>query len=299
MPFKKPVKPIDRPVFRVPDEQGLAKQAAKVGKRWNHCVPKKPVSGRRTRTQLIIPKAQGLSEAIGINPGSKIHYFAGFTGDWARALALKNEVYYSDASPATVEWQRGVKSAGYKSVKLRDAAMFPDRKRAFRWSVSFEPIPLRDEQLALALTRSLLNEKGAKIVYGRGPLKWSLPDYAVAKEIAEIYGGSAGIETKKIGTFSRNGKIRERRVDIITLETNDASREMAWLDLQVLKAVTRSIKAGRLPSVDELVQNSGVKKLGLGRQQLWRSLERLERIKGFFKGKIGKKNAAIVSKRAI
>lgn len=230
--------------------------------------------------QALVPKSKGLSKKLGIAKGSRILFFAGCYGDWANALARDgNRVVYSDVSADMVRGIRSsVKGASFERTRVLEASQWPRRPNEYDWSVSFEPIPLQDEALHLVLMRSLLNKKGAKIIYSRAYL-FEIKNYIykVAKGIAKLYGARSRKKSVEIENIGNRGK-RIERVTVITLETNEQARRKAWIDMQVLKAVRseRDKKRSKKIKLNDLLKNERIKRLKLSKEELTESLRRLE-----------------------
>lgn len=262
--------------FLIPNERAIYKKAKET--KWTD--PSKLRKNYPAR-QRIVPVSKGLSEKLGIEKNSKIHFFAGGYGNWAKALARDNKVRYSDASRKLVKnLKKYTKAKGLQSIRTLEGSQWPRKRKKFDWSISFEPIPMTGAPLTLALSRSLLNNKGAKLIYGEYPAITPYYNKALktARQVEKAYGAEC-TEKKNI----KNIDERARKIDIITLLTNEKARKKAWVDLQILKA-TRA-KHGEKPkkaTVKELFQSRRVQKLGLTKKQVIQSLKRLEKL-----GKIG------------
>lgn len=228
--------------------------------------------------QATVPADPRLLHHLGIEPGSKILFFAGYTGNWAKALAEQAEVHFTDASAGMVRRARLLQEQNpegtrIRSFRTREASRIPLSKNRFDWSVSFEPFPLYwGGGLPLSLLRSLLNRKGAKIVI-------SNPDNVgfernVLAVIARAYGASWN--KREFDLLVREGPFASGRPEpkshaVFSLETNDPARHKAMQDLKVLRAC----RTEGIETLDGLFSEPHVMRLGISREQLLESLRRL------------------------
>ena len=218
--------PPEAHLWKVPDER--MQYSISRRRRWGWSLYKE---------QTIAPKSKGLSKKLGIKRGSRILVLAGCFGDWADALARDgNRVVYSDVSADMV---RGIKESEkgkkFESVRVFEASQWPRKSMRYDWSFSFEPIPIPYRGLHLALMRSLLNRKGAKLVYGELFYDGAQKTGKDVEEIARLYGARYVKQVVKIEDV-RGG---EHEITVFTLKTNEEARRKAWIDVQVLKEVRR------------------------------------------------------------
>ncbi len=224
--------------------------------------------------QSIVPKAERLSKAIGIRKGSRVLFFAGCYGDWPLALSKENVVTYSDASPEMVKFQREKgREKNFDGIRVLEASQWPRTLKKYDWSISFEPVPVHKPAFALTSLRSLLNRKGAKIVFVKDYfLETQVRTSAVFDAIKRVYGCAWSKSRSTIEDI--HGK--KQLLTVYTLLTNEKAREKAWLDIQVMKALRPRARKARIKSVGELLKTERVKRLGLSRRQLIESLNRLQ-----------------------
>ena len=228
------------------------------------------------RRSAIAPVSKDLSRIVGIKKGSSVFFFAGCYGSWAEALARDGiKVTYSDVSANMVQGVKGRAKEVIARYRVFEASQWPRRPEKYDWSVSFEPIPIKSTGLPLALMRSLLNKKGAKLIYSTLFIGDSRIAFNLAKRIAELYGASCRVKRARVRDF-RNGQ--KRGIRIITLKTNERARRKAWVDVQVLKAVRskRKERGERKLTFEELLQSERIKRLGISEEELVESLNRLE-----------------------
>ncbi|MEM0360190.1 MAG: class I SAM-dependent methyltransferase [Candidatus Diapherotrites archaeon] len=228
--------------------------------------------------QSIVPRDPMLLQKLGIEKNARVLVFAGCHGNWARALSENSRVTFTDVSKGMVEKAKR-KNPKIESFKVREASLQPRRTGIYDWSFSFEPIPLHDGALQLALVRSLLNRFGAKIVRG-GIETNSLIDSAL-REIAKIY--RAPLDEKKcriktayeLETYGLGPEEKrfagESTIVVFTLHSNPQAREKAWQDLRVLNALEKEKSENLNVSVI-------AKRLGIPKRKALESIARLERI---------------------
>lgn len=217
--------------------------------------------------QEVVPKDRELLKKIGIKKDSKVLFFAGGAGDWAKALSEKGcQVTYTDVSPSMVQIaKKKFGNKGIKRFRKRDALLHPRRKKVYDWSVSFEPVPLWRKSLPITLVRSLLNNKGAKIISTPG-----YGFYKIMKSISRIYKVDLESKTRRrIWTKKALSGLRNPQIEVFTLRTNEQARKKTELDLKVLNAVDKTKKINPV---------SVGKKLNVRKKTVIKSLERLSRI---------------------
>ena len=77
--------------------------------------------------QSIVPKDHALGKKIGITPNDRVLVFAGYAGDWARALSEFCEVHFTDISKSVVKHVESQR-ANIRSFNARPAEVQPRRK---------------------------------------------------------------------------------------------------------------------------------------------------------------------------
>jgi hypothetical protein len=236
-------------VFRIPSRRKLVEK----GRPWT------PLPGVH---QTSVPRDPQLIEKLGMKKGERVFVFAGSYGEWASELAKHTKLFYTDLSKGMVERAKHMK--GIKRAKVRDAAFAPQARRVYDWSFSFEPLSLKEGHYVLALVRSLLNNKGAKIVFCMSPLPTGPVQYFVkiTEHVANLYGAS--VECKHIDVRCKD---RVRGHLVLTLATDEVARARAWHDLRLMKA---------LDKMPHATTSQLARKLGITPKQVKESLSRLE-----------------------
>lgn len=223
------------------------------------------------RTQHTVPLGDPSAE-LGIPRRSRILVFAGGAGTWAKLLAKRHDVQYTDVSGPAVEKAR---RAGLKTALARNAFFAPVTPKFYDWSFSFEPFPLHNNVLPFTLVRSLTNNRGAKIVYA--PFTRLLGGYEPPPEFAlvsRLYG--AAVTTKKTSIQDRiPGNMTPHF--IVTLTTNDNARRLAMLDLQTITELNRK-RENRHVTISQLLARPALRKLGVTERELRASLDRIHEI---------------------
>ncbi|MBI5036796.1 class I SAM-dependent methyltransferase [Candidatus Micrarchaeota archaeon] len=116
-----------------------------------------------TVEQDLVP-VEPYHEQIGIEPGSRILFFAGCYGDWAHQLAQHNRVHYTDISKSMVDYARKrFEGKGIEKFSKSDALRWPTKKDRYDYVVSFEPTPVIS-RLPLIVLRALAYGKGIRII---------------------------------------------------------------------------------------------------------------------------------------
>ena len=185
--------------------------------------------------QSTIPHHTALNQKLGINHNARVFFFAGAMGDWARALSHSTRLTFSDIDSTRVNMS---KSNPWRIKRFLTVAgeLFPRRKKRFDWSVSYEPYPMKQPgkikqtDLRGALVRSLLNQKGAKLIVGTTVnAHWQRNGlFEVAQSVAEEFGAQASQKLVKIKLKrSANTSFSEEECAVITLSTNDSARTKA------------------------------------------------------------------------
>ncbi len=257
--------------WKIPNERTLYSSARKGSWNWF-----------KGGIQAVCPSSKNLSNSLGIERGSKILFLAGCYGDWAKALAEdKNQVTYSDVS---MEMVKGIKQSSkgkkLKATRILEASQWPRKPNKYDWSISFEPLPLFN-QLPLMLMRSLLNQKGAKIIYGGlvgnvGNLRkyYIEGTMRITKRIAELYNASYEKSASLVSSLRWD---EMEKITIITLKTSKEARRKAWIDIQVLKAIRPKRKQKKQTiTIDSLLKSERIKRLKISKKELIESLNRLD-----------------------
>ena len=135
------------------------------------------------REQSSSPTDPRLHKKLGILPGERVHYFASYFGDWARALASKTNLRASDASKSMAQFvERKGKHIPFRAIAGESV---PRRSGVYDWSVSFSPYPMvQGAGIELNALRGLMNNKGVKIISDNGGSFFP----PLIKPIADIYG---------------------------------------------------------------------------------------------------------------
>ncbi len=244
-----------RRTFFLPDQR----KVHKAGLPWDHTYSMK---------QNFVPKDPALNKKLGIAQGEEVLVIAGCYGNFANEIARGVRgavVHYTDLSRSMVEGVRREKR-DISSYRARDALLIPRKPNQYHWSFSFEPLQLQNRSFPIFLVRSLLNRKGAIVVWGK-----ELNNAHHMKKVAEIYG--ALFETKEeqiegdYQTFPR--KHPDERLVVNRLLTTAEARRKAHQDLRVLQLVDRT---------SHIDLNALGKKLNITKEQIIESLERLSNI---------------------
>ncbi len=201
-----------------------------------------------------------LHEKLAIEPGSKVLFFAGATGDWAHALSRTTEVHYTDASKEMAQFAKGrFGLRGIRSFRTVDAVQWPAKDR-YDYVVSFEPYPL-SSRLPLIAVRALAHAKGMRIV---NPLAY---DHYLDR-LMWVYKARSSYKEKKI--TDRHGD--EVKVSLWQLDSTPDARTAAQLDLKVIHALQRrgAITMNRLT---KLLSRKGITS---SKEELESSLRRID-----------------------
>lgn len=227
-------KDISRTNARAKVNRGRAykEQLKKINARWE--------IKKTHHTQSTTPIDPKLLNKIGLEKKDKVLYFAGCYGDWAKAISHQTELVYTDATKSVLEYAKTRNKGKIKRFKLITAELVPQRPMIYDWSVSYEPIPLlRTNTLKFSLTRSLLNKKGAKLIYSFLYEAEKKETLSQIERIARIY--SAEVELKKtfVETNSKRWQKTPVPISTITLKTNPRARKKAFIDLRILNAIDK------------------------------------------------------------
>jgi hypothetical protein len=205
--------------------------------------------------QSCVPQDARLFQKLGILPKQKILFFAGCYGDWAGQLAQQCEVHYTDISKSMTRFVKTQRPEHIRSFRTRPAELQPRRPFRYDWSFSFEPHPLtgsKGSPFRLALLRSLLNTRGAKIVFK--PYSLQSSNFQEMKEVAKIYGAKARSRLVIIRSKEVHAGVK---LEVMTLETNSKARKKAALDVKVLHHLNWAYKRGKSVSNEELARLTG------------------------------------------
>ncbi len=223
---------------------------------------------------------QELSNKLKINMDERVLVFAGYSGDWANSISKFAKVTYTDLSEESTRIAlnrfRGEKRM--IAFKIRPASLQPRKSKIYDWSFSFEPFPLHLPSLALqtALLRSLLNKKGAKIVYTGTKLYSTNPNREL-ELIANLYGVKSELVKTSLVALTKKRAFEgetsgiNTMFSVFTLYTNRKARKLATLDLRVLKILNAHAKKRTSLEIQALS-----KKVGAKEKEVYKSLERLK-----------------------
>ncbi|MCX6804324.1 MAG: hypothetical protein NTY48_07220 [Candidatus Diapherotrites archaeon] len=222
--------------------------------------------------QSIRPRDPQLLSKLGMASGDRVLVVAGFTGDWARAIAHDARVTFTDLIREAVIRARKktsfvAKLAGMKgniiSAKAIPAERAVERPSVYDWTFSYEPIPIQTSgAIKLVALRSLLNRRGLCLAWG--PFReanFEESNYSTLYELSEIsriYGiADPVISRPKIIQTVFGGK---SEVEVVRLLTNDSAREKAWLDVRLLKVLEKKEKRGEFFEFNEAAKRFSVSK---------------------------------------
>lgn len=237
---------------------------------------------RELPSQEHIPVEKNLATKIGMNKGEKILVFAGYLGDWANGLSHETRVTYTDLNHTFKEFVRKQKRASISRFKVIAGESVPQRARIYDWSFSFEPIPLVNSgTMSVSLARSLLNNKGAKIIFS--------PMYEVesaecwskyVKPLSKIYG--VEVDYSRVPLNSQRARSHFgieapviRKFDLMTIKTNPVARKKAFLDVRLINAIDKANFYAGGVSTRQLA-----KRFGVTHREVIESVKRLELLLG-------------------
>ena len=222
-------------------------------------------SGKFIQRQGFVPADRFLGKKLGITSKAKVLVFAGYFGDWARALSKTCAVKYTDLGPKMTRLA-ATKKSNVKSFTTRPAELLVRRPKVYDWSFSFEPYPVGLRGMSLVFIRSLLNKKGCKIAERDKGSSF----VRISEHISEIYGANSTVKTASIsGTTERS--TGQHEITILTLRTNASARKKAMLDLKLLHYLNLAAKNKKQLTFDDLR-----KKLNVSEKQLEESRKRLK-----------------------
>jgi hypothetical protein len=264
-------KPRQARQFRIPNESKISQNEINRESVYQSMGVWRTEPGAR---QAISPSPEGLSKNLGIKPGSTINFFAAGYGDWARALANDNKVHYSDLDIGLVG--KYGRDKRFVSGLMIDGSSRPRIRGQFDWSVSFEPIPMHKIGLTMSLVRSLINNRGAKIIYGsmdhRERLGWL--DETLGR-LKSAYGFE---HDRTVKTVEDVGLKKQQEIEVITVLTNPKTRGKAWTDLSVLEIASKLGERPQDIELKELQKELYHRGIDISKRGLIQSLERLEEI---------------------
>lgn len=193
----------------------------------------------QSKKHNLIPKDKKLFEKIGLDIGERIHYFASFSGEWAKALAEQGlNVDASDVSKQRVDKLKRDPKKVNPFVRQLPAQIHNIVPNYYDWSVSFEPHPLLETGLRYVIRTALLNRKGLKIILG--PHSKNYGEYKrICQMVAKLYGAQI---PDKLESTTISGKLQtdqerytsgDHNILIITILTNPEARRKAELDIFV------------------------------------------------------------------
>ena len=167
-------------------------------------------------------------DKVGLSSGEDVFFFAGYHGDWPSALARAGcNVTYADLSEGLADLvRRGERGRNFVEIFAGDGGRYPNRTAAYDWSMSFEPLPMRDtDSLYRALERSLLNRKGGKIVVRPKTEDLIAP---LVESFAAEKGAEYRLDRIDISAKRKYGlRIESIPHTVLTVETNDELRRAA------------------------------------------------------------------------
>ncbi|HNV01184.1 MAG TPA: hypothetical protein PKK60_02030 [archaeon] len=237
---------------------------------------------RELPSQDYIPVEKNLATKIGMNKGEKVLVFAGYLGDWAGGLSHETRLTYTDLNHTFKEFVRKQKRASISKFKVIAGESVPQRPKIYDWSFSFEPIPLVNSgTMSVSLARSLLNNKGAKIIFS--------PMYEVesaecwskyVKNLSKIYGVEVDysripLNSQRARSYFGISSPSIRKFDLMTIHTNPIARKKAFLDLRLLNVVD---KANFYASGISTIQLA--KRFRVTHREVMESVKRLELLLG-------------------
>lgn len=266
VPFRKFAEPIKR---------GKALQAHKNVNSWS--VPSNSRQKHLLPMQELAPSEKNLALKIGMNERDKVLVFAGYLGDWSSALSKNTHVTHTDISKELVEFVKNKKRKAIQRFKVATAESIPQRQRIYDWSFSFEPIPLIGQNmLGLNLARSLLNNKGSKIVFSELHAEYIRNCWKKFVEpLRNIYGATIEIKEMNLSSFGEGIITKERLFTLITIRTNDAARKKAFVDLRLFNAIEKATFAQKRITTRELAKRFKISEI-----EAIKSVMRLEKLLG-------------------
>lgn len=228
-------------------------------------------------SQQKIPVTNNLGSTLGIREGEKIIMFAGYVGDWAKALSKTTRLTYTDINQGISDFVKKHKKGSIGKFKTIAGESIPQRPNVYDWSFSYEPIPLIGQgTLRITLARSLLNIKGGKLVFSHEFRHCAKEAFeGNAKKLESVYGAKVDLEQVEINSHDPNKlnfkNPKKRKFSLITIRTNDKIRKQVFLDLRILNAVDKAIFYGQSLTISQIAKRFRVSKI-----EAIRSISRLE-----------------------
>jgi len=210
-------------------------------------------------TQDYAPRDLSVRKKMGIKQGERVLVFAGYFGEWARALTPKTRVTFTDPS---AEYTRAFKAHQSEArVKTIPGEIIPTKNGTYDWSFSFEPFPLVGHGgIIHTISHSLMNKGGVKIAYSNQDPARNTQLRKIASQVASVYGAQVtetrfsadmlrSLDTLRKRAqsdaenlrFSEASPVRET-INLLTIRTNPAARRMADIDASVMNLVDKEIK---------------------------------------------------------
>ncbi|MFH1779598.1 MAG: hypothetical protein ABH803_00435 [Candidatus Micrarchaeota archaeon] len=206
----------------------------------------------------LIPTDSKIVEKIGLKKekqGRPNHFFAAFSGEWARALAEKIRIEASDIHKPILEKLK--KNKGKIERIFQQAgeygAIIP---RYYNWTISFEPLQLLANPSSCedVARLALINEKGLKILAEQNNESMHGLKTVVKRldKIAEVYGGKFKIKQTTITGRKLDFRTEkylppsEKNLFVLTLKTNEKARKLAELDLWVERRLNSKLSEEEL-----------------------------------------------------
>ena len=224
----------------------------------------------------IIPVDPQLDSKLELNSTDKIHYFAAFSGEWAKAIA--KQVAYVKATDIAKSFVEKLKESPGKItlIEQKPAEIDSHKINEFDWSVSFEPYPALTIGLEDIARNSLLNKKGLILIFAQNIDKYS-PEFNYInrlKKIAKIYNIQFEIKTQKIYVKNNTGLTGFEPHTILYLRTNPETQKKAELDILIDDAIYTRPEG---TSVNKVITNLA-KRLNLTLKELEESLARIRKL---------------------
>jgi hypothetical protein len=186
--------------------------------------------------QETIPNDKNLLQKLEISVKDYILFIAGYYGDWANAIAESGcHTDYSEISPEIVNFAKNKfgKNKNIKKFIISDFAKIPEKNEYYDWTVSFEPVSTKSG-LILAVIRSLMNNKGIKIImFPRESL--SANKYDHLKLISEVYNCLFDSKEVFINSINHSGNLVKGNHKIITIQINKKAKELALKDIRAME----------------------------------------------------------------
>lgn len=206
----------------------------------------------RALSQSTIPNDKLILHKLGIKKGEKILSIASNHGDWAKALQGAGCIVdYNEYSPFFIKYvKKRIKFHKFIRANFID---IPKRTLQYDWTFSYEPVAGR-RSLPLAMIRSLLNKKGAIIMYYNQSQSGKAKNFPkMVRMIAKTYQINYAIKSAHINALYFDNKLAKNKFIIFLLKTNNKARKKAAKDLRVLKeGVNRKTIKNRIDSIERL-----------------------------------------------